>query len=269
MTGAANPATAAADPLLQVRGLRRSFAGVHAVDGLDLDVAQGSVTGLIGPNGCGKTTSVNCITGFDRSFTGEVKMMEKPLAGLAPEAIARGGLMRTFQAIRVFDSFTVLENVKLSMQSFDGTTVWQALARTQQFRRTEHETESKAYELLELVGLRAKSHDAAGELSYGQKKLLSLAGILMSSPRLVILDEPVAGVNPTRAMEIADIIKSVKDRGTTFLVIEHNIPFVMRLCDSVVVMDRGKRLVQGPPEEIRNDPAVLEAYLGGAANVGD
>lgn len=268
MNGVATPAPAAAG-LLQVRDLRRSFAGVHAVDGLDLDVAQGSVTGLIGPNGCGKTTSVNCITGFDRSFTGEVKMMEKPLAGLAPEAIARGGLMRTFQAIRVFDSFTVLENVKLSLQSFDGTTVWQALVRTQQFRRTEDETEAKAYELLEMVGLRAKSHDAAGELSYGQKKLLSLAGILMSSPRLVILDEPVAGVNPSRAMEIADIIKAVNDRGTTFLIIEHNIPFVMRLCDSVVVMDRGKRLVQGTPEQIRNDPAVLEAYLGGAANVGD
>ncbi|SMH36559.1 ABC transporter ATP-binding protein [Mesorhizobium australicum] len=255
--------------LIEVRGLRRSFAGVHAVDGLDLDVAQGSVTGLIGPNGCGKTTSVNCITGFDRGFTGQVDMEGKPLAGLAPDAIARGGLMRTFQAIRVFDTFTVLENVKLAMQSFDGVSTLQALARTPKLRRTEEETEAKAHELLALVGLSAKSNDAAGELSYGQKKLLSLAGILMSGPRLVILDEPVAGVNPTRAMEIADIIKTVNARGTTFLIIEHNIPFVMRLCDSVVVMDRGKRLVQDTPDAIRNDPAVLEAYLGGAANVGD
>lgn len=258
---------AAADrPLLRVSDLRRSFAGVHAVDGLDIEVAEGSVTGMIGPNGCGKTTSVNCITGFDRSFTGRVDMAEVPLAGRRPDAIARGGLMRTFQAIRVFDSFTVLENVKLSMQSFDETTVWQALARTPQYRRKEDETEARA---LELVGLLPKAGDRAGELSYGQKKLLSLAGILMSRPRLVILDEPVAGVNPTRAMEIADIIKAVNARGTAFLVIEHNIPFVMRLCDSVIVMDRGKRLVQGTPEEIRNDPAVLEAYLGGAVNVGD
>lgn len=257
------------DGLLEVRDLRRSFAGVHAVDGLDLDVAKGSITGLIGPNGCGKTTSVNCITGFDRSYTGKVSMAGASVAGLAPHAIARGGVMRTFQAIRVFDSFTVLDNVKLAMQSFDGSSTLQTLVRTPRFRRTEEETEAKARELLDLVGLKAKCDDAAGELSYGQKKLLSLAGILMSSPRLVILDEPVAGVNPTRAMEIAEIIKAVNARGTTFLIIEHNIPFVMRLCDSVIVMDRGKRLVQGTPEEIRNDPAVLEAYLGGAANVGD
>jgi branched-chain amino acid transport system ATP-binding protein len=196
-------------------------------------------------------------------------MAQTPLAGRTPDAIARGGLMRTFQAIRVFDTFTVLENVKLSMQSFDGTTVWQSLVRTSWFRRKEEETEARALELLELVGLLPKAGDMAGELSYGQKKLLSLAGILMSDPRLVILDEPVAGVNPTRAMEIAEIIKSVNGRGTSFLIIEHNIPFVMRLCDSVIVMDRGKRLVQGTPEQIRNDPAVLEAYLGGAANVGD
>ncbi|MDW6023294.1 ABC transporter ATP-binding protein [Mesorhizobium sp. BAC0120] len=253
--------------LLEVRNLRRSFAGVHAVDGLDLDVAQGSITGLIGPNGCGKTTSVNCISGFDRAFTGQVDMAGVPLAGSAPDVIARGGLMRTFQAIRVFDSFTVLENVKLAMQSFDQATVVQMLARTPAFRRIEEGTEAMARELLELVGLKAKANDPAGELSYGQKKLLSLAGILMSKPRLVILDEPVAGVNPTRAMEIAGIIRSVQARGTTFLIIEHNIPFVMRLCDSVVVMDRGKRLVQGTPDSIRNDPAVLEAYLGGTANV--
>jgi len=257
-----------ASTLLEVRNLRRSFAGVHAVDGLDLDVAQGSITGLIGPNGCGKTTSVNCITGFDRSFTGEVNMAGAPFAGLGPDSIARRGMMRTFQAIRVFDSFTVLENVKMAMQSFDGSSALQALAHTPRFRRTEAETEKKAQELLELVGLAAKAGDAAGELSYGQKKLLSLAGILMSSPRLVMLDEPVAGVNPTRAMEIADIIKSVNALGTTFLIIEHNIPFIMRLCDSIIVMDRGKRLVQGTPDEIRGDPAVLEAYLGGAANVG-
>lgn len=267
MSAVADPA--AVHPLLRVRNLRRSFAGVHAVDGLDIDVAAGSITGMIGPNGCGKTTSVNCITGFDRSFTGQVDMAQTPLAGRTPDAIARGGLMRTFQAIRVFDTFSVLENVKLSMQSFDGTTVWQSLARTSRFRRKEEETEARALDLLELVGLLPKIGDMAGELSYGQKKLLSLAGILMSDPRLVILDEPVAGVNPTRAMEIADIIKSVNGRGTSFLIIEHNIPFVMRLCDSVIVMDRGKRLVQGTPEQIRDDPAVLEAYLGGAANVGD
>jgi branched-chain amino acid transport system ATP-binding protein len=250
-------------PLLAVRNLRRSFAGVNAVDGLDLKVRPGSITGVIGPNGCGKTTSVNCITGFDGNYEGEVELNGRSIAHMTPDLVARTGVMRTFQAIRVFDNYSVLQNTMIGGQSFDGLRWWEPVLGTRRFRETEEALTKKARSLLASVGLAAKIDDIAGSLSYGQKKLLALAATLMSSPRLVILDEPVAGVNPTLTTEIANILRGLNRAGTTFLIIEHNIQFIMALCDEVIVMDRGRCLSSGQPSVIRQDPRVIEAYLGG------
>lgn len=250
------------EPALKVRSLRRSFAGVRAVDGLDFDVQPGSITGMIGPNGCGKTTSINCITGFDQRYTGEVRVDGRSVVKLAPDVIAKVGVMRTFQAVRVFDTFTVMQNAKMGMQCFDGLRCWEPVLRNRRFKQVEDETAERAERLLSSVGLTAKMNDLAGSLSYGQKKLLALACTLMSRPRVVILDEPVAGVNPTLVNEIAEIISELNRQGITFLIVEHNIDFIMRLSHVVVVMDRGRCLTTGAPEEVRKDSRVLEAYLG-------
>ena len=258
-----NPAAHATVPRLEVRDLRRSYGAVKAVDGLSYEVQPGSITGMIGPNGCGKTTSVNCVTGFDRGYVGEVLVDGKSIDRLSPDEVARAGVMRTFQAIRVFDDLTVLRNAMIGMQCFDGLAVWDPVLRTKRFRTAERAAEDRAAELIRTVGLGAKISDQAGSLSYGQKKLLALAGILMSQPRVVILDEPVAGVNPSLVHEIADVLRSLNDAGTTFLIIEHNIEFIMNLSHSVVVMDAGRCLASGSPSMIREDVRVLEAYLGG------
>jgi branched-chain amino acid transport system ATP-binding protein len=252
--------------MLKVRNLRRSFAGVHAVDGLDFEVRRGSITGVIGPNGCGKTTSVNCITGFDPRYSGEVELEGRSIAHMGADSVARTGVMRTFQAIRVFDDYSVLQNALIGHQSFDGLAWWDPVIRTRKFRDTEEASRDKARSLLKAVGLGAKLDHSAGTLSYGQKKLLALATTLMSDPQLVILDEPVAGVNPTLTGEIAEVLRGLNRSGASFLIIEHNIQFIMELCDEVIVMDRGRRLTSGAPSIIQRDPRVIEAYLGGNAH---
>lgn len=253
-------------PVLKVNNLRKSYGAINAVDGLDFEVPAGSIIGMIGPNGCGKTTTINCITGFDDNFSGDVEVEGLSTVGLNAENVARTGVMRTFQAIRVFDQFTTLRNAMIGMQCFDGLHVWDPILRTRRYRQSEEQSSEKAVDLLRTVGLGAKIDDLAGNLSYGQKKLLALASILMSEPKIVILDEPVAGVNPTLTHEIADTLKELNRTGTTFLIIEHNIEFIMNISDGVIVMDRGRRLASGTPQEIRKDERVLEAYLGGSAN---
>ncbi len=254
------------EPLLKVSGLSRNYGAVRALDGLSFEVPEGTITGMIGPNGCGKTTSVNCITGFDTPSGGTVEIEGQPINELSPDGVARAGIMRTFQAIRVFDRFSVLENAMIGMQSFDGLSVWDTVLRNRRYRQVERNTRQRAVELLETVGLKDKLREPAGNLSYGQKKLLALAGILMSAPKLIILDEPVAGVNPTLTHEIAATLRMLNEKGITFLVIEHNIQFVMNLSDRIIVMDRGRCLASGSPSEVQADSRVLDAYLGG---VGD
>lgn len=255
--------TELAVPLLDVNGLRRSFAGIKAIDGLDFSVAEGSITGIIGPNGCGKTTAVNCITGFDSNYRGAVEFSGQSIAHQRPDTIAREGVIRTFQAIRVFDDLSVLQNVMIGRQSFDGLHWWDLVSRSARFQAVEVETRERAKQRIAQVGLTEKAADRAGELSYGQKKLLALATALMSSPKLIILDEPVAGVNPTLAGEIAETLRELNRTGISFLIIEHNIDFIMSLCDEVIVMDRGRTLTAGSPESVRADDRVIEAYLGG------
>jgi ABC-type branched-subunit amino acid transport system ATPase component len=248
--------------LLEVTDLAKAYQGVHAVAGVSFAVPHNAIVGIIGPNGSGKSTTVDCITGFQAADRGRVVLDGQDLAGRAAWQIARAGLTRTFQTVRVYDQLTLMDNLLVAMQSFDSAGWFDALLRTARLKREEGAARERAYTLIDLVGLKRYIDMPVGILSYGQKKLVALASALMSKPRLVVLDEPVAGVNPTRIREIETAIRDLRSAGETFLVIEHNMEFIMNLCDHVVVFDQGMKLMEGPPAEVHADPRVLEAYLG-------
>jgi branched-chain amino acid transport system ATP-binding protein len=248
--------------LLEVTDLAKAYQGVHAVAGVSFAVPHNAIVGIIGPNGSGKSTTVDCITGFQAADRGCVVLDGQDLAGRAAWQIARAGLTRTFQTVRVYDQLTLMDNLLVAMQSFDTAGWFDALLRTARLRREEGAARERAHTLIDLVGLKRYVDMPVGILSYGQKKLVALASALMSKPRLVVLDEPVAGVNPTRIREIETAIRDLRAAGETFLVIEHNMEFIMNLCDHVVVFDQGMKLMEGPPAEVHADPRVLEAYLG-------
>jgi branched-chain amino acid transport system ATP-binding protein len=250
-------------PLLVAEGLSKSYAGVRAVADVGFTLEEGTITAMIGPNGSGKSTTIDLLTGFQPADAGRVRLDGADLLGLKPERIARAGLMRTFQQVRVYDGLTVAENLLTAAQETDGASWTDALLRTRRWRDADRAARRRAEELLGLVGLGAMAGAPAGVLSYGQKKLVALAAALMPRPRLVILDEPVAGVNPTRVLEVEAIIRRLHQAGQSFLVIEHNVDFVMRLSQRVIVLDQGAKLADGPPEAVRADERVLDAYLGG------
>ncbi|WP_270933327.1 ABC transporter ATP-binding protein [Falsiroseomonas oryzae] len=256
-------------PLLKADGLCKSYAGVHAVAEVSFSLVEGTITAMIGPNGSGKSTTVDLVTGFQAADAGMVSLDGRALTGLAPEQIARSGLMRTFQQVRVYDTLAIEENLLTAAQETDGTGWLDALLRSRRFRAADSAARARAAELLDLVGLARMAQAPAGVLSYGQKKLVALAGALMPRPRLVILDEPVAGVNPTRVLEVEAIIRRLHQAGQSFLIIEHNVDFVMRLSQRVIVLDQGRKIADGTPEEVRANEAVLEAYLGTEAEPAD
>ena len=252
------------DPLLAVRELRKDFGGLSAVDGCTLDVRPGTITGLIGPNGAGKTTLFNIVTGFIQPDSGRVYFRGGDITNLPPYRIFRRGLARTFQTPREHASMTVLENLMLVPSMQAGERIWNAWFRPGRVRAEEARNRDKAYEVLEFVDLAHMAHTPAGRMSGGQKKLLELARTLMTDPTLVLLDEPGAGVNRTLMQRLIDNIERLRsERGITFLLIEHDMDLVMGLCDPVIVMSEGRHLMEGPPDEVRSDPRVLEAYLGG------
>jgi ABC-type branched-subunit amino acid transport system ATPase component/ABC-type branched-subunit amino acid transport system permease subunit len=257
---------AAECPLLEIRGAARSFGGLRAVDGVDLSVAAGSITGLIGPNGSGKTTLFNLVTGAMPASAGEIWFDGTRIDRLRPWDRAHLGLGRTFQVTRLFKSMTVLENVVAPLP----TSSWRLMARD----AVSGDEAGRALELLDFVGLRKFGGQQAGALSYGQQKLVELAQVLMLEPKMILLDEPAGGINPTLINRMVEIIRDLNRQGIAFLIVEHNIPMVLDLCDPVAVLSRGKVIAEGPPSIIRNDPLVLEAYLGpewqpGAAPVPD
>jgi ABC-type branched-subunit amino acid transport system ATPase component len=239
--------------LLSVRGLTKRFGGVAAVNGCSFDVAEGTVTALIGPNGSGKTTAFNMITGYLPTDAGEVSFAGKPVPRPDPTRLYRAGLTRTFQQARVFPELTLVENLSVAISQS-----WKGLLR----RSVSERNRQRALTLLEEFGLHRLAAMKAGELSFGQRKLLEFATVLMGEPRLVLLDEPTAGVNPVMVEQIERHVRELHARGLTFLIVEHDMHLVMRLCDPVIVLDRGATIKQGAPAEVRSDPAVLDAYLG-------
>ena len=255
---------AADAPLLEVRGLSKRFAGVRAVDRATFDVAQGTITALIGPNGAGKSTLFNVVTGFERGDGGDVRFAGQSVYGRRPHRLVRAGMVRTFQLTKALAVMSVLDNMLLATRN-PGERLALAAVRPV-WRSRERDARERALVLLETFGLAAKARDYAGTLSGGQRKLLELARALMLEPRMLLLDEPLAGVNRTLGATLLEHIERLRDeRGMTILLVEHDMDVVMRRSDTVVVMGEGRVLTSGRPEEVRADPRVIEAYLGAAA----
>jgi len=250
--------------LLTIDGLSKRFGGLCAVNACGFEVQGRTITGLIGPNGAGKTTLFNLLTGFLRPDAGHVHLDAVEITALPPHRIFRKGVCRTFQIPRELKGLSVIENLMLVAPGQLGEKIWNPVFRARAVLRQEHDVRRKAAEVLEFLELSSVADEAAGNLSGGQKKLLELARTMMADPRLVLLDEPGAGVNRTLLKRLAQAIERLRaERGLTFLLIEHDMDFVMRLCRPIVVMSEGRVLAQGEPEEIQRDQRVLDAYLGG------
>jgi ABC-type branched-chain amino acid transport systems, ATPase component len=239
---------------LTVAGVDKSFGGIKALTDCSLTVKTGSITALIGPNGSGKTTLFNCITGFYQPERGQIYVRDVRVIGRRPSDIVHLGVMRTFQVTRLFRRMTVLENMIVPVRQLTLRSLFTAAIKG-------HERD-RAEALLEFVGLQALRDQPADSLSFGQQKLLELAAALMAEPDILMLDEPAGGLNPVMIEKLAGHIRELNARGMTFLIIEHNMGFVMDLCDPVIVMHRGTVIAQGSPDVVREDPIVLDAYLG-------
>ena len=240
--------------LLEAQDISKAFGGIQALDTCSIKVEKGSITGLIGPNGSGKTTLFNVMTGYERVDSGQVRYEGQTITNLSPAKVFRLGVGRTFQLTRIFPRLTVLENMHVAAQRNDLKGLLSRWSSTHEQKR--------ALELLDFVGLTTLKSLPAGNLSYGQKKLLEFAFILIADPKVILLDEPAGGVNPTMINYLVERIRALNQRGVTFLIGEHNMEFVMNLCHRGMVMHRGTKIAEGNPVEVRENPAVLEAYLG-------
>ena len=253
--------SSAAVPLLQVEGVTMRFGGLTAVNNVDMTVHEGEIVGLIGPNGAGKTTFFNCLTGLYKPTEGQVRLSGVELPP-KPRAVVRAGMARTFQNIRLFANMTALENVMVGRYCRTSAGVLTSIVRGPKFKREEAQTRVRAQELLDFVGLGTSTDHLARNMPYGNQRRLEIARALATDPKLILLDEPTAGMNPLETRQASDLIFKIRDSGLAVVVIEHDMRFIFNLCDRVLCLVRGETLVEGTPDEVQSDPRVIEAYIG-------
>ena len=255
--------------VLVAKKVTKRFGGLVAVKDLDITIEKGSIHSVIGPNGAGKTTFFNCITGFYIPEEGDVRFLDEPIRGLRPDQIAKMGIGRTYQNIRLFSNITAIENVIVGMHSHLGSGVFDAIFHTRRYHREEKESEVEAARLLGFVGLKGKENLIARNLAYGDQRRLEIARALALRPKLLLLDEPTAGMNPRETEDTTRLIRKLRDElGLTILLIEHHMRVVMNISDLITVLDFGEKIAEGDAHAIQNNPTVIEAYLGRGAATG-